>query len=194
MTSSAERKCSSHERSLPKSIKLSVKKSNCHSISDLLKSSSIQILHKLLGSLSWVTMVDYITSLLCFITFSQSHGTLINGSHFIVAAEHFSPFFEVNSGSPDKPYSGVMLQLLEYVRLSLNFTYEIRRPPDGQWGFVHKNRTVTGMVGMVSRNEVDFALGEHQCFVTRFLYCLYQFNFQHIIFIKYEKASHFHNY
>ena len=140
-------------------------------------------------------MVDSRTYLLCLLqTFSQSHGTLTSESHFIVAAEHFSPFFEVNSGSPDKPYSGVMLQLLEYVRLSLNFTKEIRRPPDGQWGFVHKNRTVTGMVGMVSRNEVDFALGEHQCFVTRFLYCLYQFNFQHIIFIKYEKASHFHNY
>ena len=88
-------------------------------------------------------------------------------SHFIVAADDWSPFFEVNAeSSSDKPYSGIMLQLLEYVRESLNFTYEIRRPPDGQWGFVHKNGTVTGMVGMVNRSEVDFALGGYPSFVA----------------------------
>ena len=97
----------------------------------------------------------------------QPYGALTK-NHFIVAADDWSPFFEVNAeSSSDKPYSGIMLQLLEYVRESLNFTYEIRRPPDGQWGFVHKNGTVTGMVGMVNRSEVDFALGGYPSFVTR---------------------------
>ena len=80
-------------------------------------------------------------------------------SHFVVAADDWRPFFEVNMNSANKSYNGVMFQLLEYVQKSLNFTYEIRQPADGQWGFVNKNGTVTGMVGMVSRNEVDFALG-----------------------------------
>ena len=89
----------------------------------------------------------------------QPYGALTK-NHFIVAADDWSPFFEVNVRSPDKQYNGIMLELLEYVRQALNFTYEIRQPPDGQWGFVDKNGTVTRMVGMVSRNEVDFALGK----------------------------------
>ena len=105
-------------------------------------------------------MFDFNTVLLCLLlTLSQFYG-VISKSHFIVAADDWSPFFKVNMSLPDNQYSGIMLQLLEYVRQSLNFTYEIRRPHDSQWGFVHKNGTVTGTVGMVSRNEVDFALGK----------------------------------
>ena len=82
--------------------------------------------------------------------------------HFIVAADDWSPFFMVNTNSASRPYSGVMFELLKYVQTSLNFTFEIRRPLDGQWGYVLENGSVTGMVGMVNRSEVDFALGECQ--------------------------------
>ena len=117
-----------------------------------------------------------ITTLCLLLAFSH---VAFAKSHFIVAADEWSPFFEVTSGSADKPYNGVMLQLLEYVRQSLNFTYEIRRPPDGQWGVVLKNGTVTGMVGMVSRNEVDFALGEYPSFLSRDANITFKHNISH---------------
>ena len=33
------------------------------------------------------------------------------------------------------------------------------RPPDGKWGAREENGSWNGMVGMVKRKEVDFALG-----------------------------------
>ena len=118
-------------------------------------------------------MFTYNIVLLCLLLIcNESHGAL-SKSHFIVAADDWSPFFEVNTSSLNNPYSGVMFQLLEYVRESLNFTFEIRQPPDGQWGYVLENRTVTGMVGMVNRSEVDFALGGYPSFVDKYSFsCL----------------------
>ena len=111
-------------------------------------------------------MVNYIRVCMCLLLMCVKPLRALSKSHFIVAADDWSPFFEVDTSSKDTHYRGVMLQLLEYVQKSLNFTYEIRRPSDGQWGYVTKNGSVTGMVGMVSRKEVDFALGMCQSFVT----------------------------
>ena len=52
---------------------------------------------------------------------------------------------------------------------SLNFTFEIRRPPYGAWGFTYPNGTLGGMVGMVNRSEVDFAIGPFAVFHGRHL-------------------------
>ena len=104
-------------------------------------------------------MVDSSIISICLLQILSTCCGSITKSHLIVAADDWRPFFEVNIDSQNITYNGVMFQLLEFVQKSLNFTYEIRQPSDGQWGFVNNNGTVTGMVGMVSRNEVDFALG-----------------------------------
>ena len=57
-------------------------------------------------------------------------------------------------------YSGVMPKILDYLQTSLNFTTSLARPEDGAWGAVDDQGNWSGMVGMVKRNEVDFALGE----------------------------------
>ena len=41
----------------------------------------------------------------------------------------------------------------------MNFTYTLVRPPDGKWGVSDDSGNWNGMLGMVKRNEVDFALG-----------------------------------
>ena len=56
---------------------------------------------------------------------------------------------------------------------SLNFTFEIKRPPFGAWGFTFKNGTVGGMVGMVNRSEVDFAIGPFAVYYGRHLFIDY---------------------
>ena len=56
-------------------------------------------------------------------------------------------------------YSGVMRKVMEYLKGALNFTTVIVRAPDGAWGSEDEDGNWNGMVGMVHRNEVDFALG-----------------------------------
>ena len=107
-------------------------------------------------------MVGSIILISCLSLTYPGSGEATSNPHFKVAADDWSPFFIVNTSSVSRPYSGVMFELLKYVQKSLNFTFEIRRPLDGQWGYVLENGSVTGMVGMVNRSEVDFALGEYQ--------------------------------
>jgi hypothetical protein len=42
----------------------------------------------------------------------------------------------------------------------MNFTYTIVRPLDGKWGIGDESGIWNGMIGMVKRKEVDFALGK----------------------------------
>ncbi|XP_064104000.1 glutamate receptor-like [Macrobrachium nipponense] len=54
-----------------------------------------------------------------------------------------------------------MAKLTNAITQSLNVTYRIRQPPDGQWGSLNPNGTWTGLVGQVYRHEADFAVGPH---------------------------------
>ena len=56
-------------------------------------------------------------------------------------------------------YSGVLWDLVEYIRKARNCTFKVVTPPDGLWGNCYGKNNCTGMIGLVSRSEVDFALG-----------------------------------
>lgn len=87
--------------------------------------------------------------------------TALNGKHLIVAAEHWPPYFMISGDLKHPVLSGVMSQVLSYLQTSLNFTSTVVRPPDRMWGtFDEESGRWGGMVGMVKRNEVDFALGK----------------------------------
>ena len=83
-----------------------------------------------------------------------------NGMRFRMAAETWEPFILVSEESGGISYSGIMPKILDYLQVSLNFTTSVARPPDGGWGAIDDRGNWGGMVGMVKRNEVDFALGE----------------------------------
>ncbi|XP_069995050.1 probable glutamate receptor [Penaeus vannamei] len=73
------------------------------------------------------------------------------------------PFFEVTKDEVSgavRPRSGIDFHVLGTMAEKLNFTYELLLAEDGQWGGVLPNGTVTGMVGMVARREVHFAINE----------------------------------
>ena len=38
----------------------------------------------------------------------------------------------------------------------MNFTFNIEKPKDGEWGILQKNGSWTGMVGMLTKQEIDF--------------------------------------
>ena len=84
-----------------------------------------------------------------------------NGKRLRVAAEQWDPWVVLDSEEAGQTkYSGIMIKILEYLQESLNFTTTIVRPPDLAWGAIDSNGRWNGMVGMVKRNEVDFALGK----------------------------------
>ena len=87
----------------------------------------------------------------------------LNGRNLKMAAEHWPPFVVIYEHPKYPGYImvfGVMERLLEGLRKALNFTTTVVRPPDRSWGnYDPDTRQWSGMVGMVHRNEVDFALG-----------------------------------
>ena len=84
-----------------------------------------------------------------------------NGRNLKMAAEVWDPWFLISEENGQVNYSGIMPKILKYLEVSLNFTTTLSRPPDGAWGAVDNDGNWGGMVGMVKRNEVDFALGEN---------------------------------
>ena len=89
------------------------------------------------------------------------NSTGLDGRNLIVAAEHWPPYFIISGDNEHQLFSGFMTMVLDYLEKSLNFTSTIVRPPDGSWGaYDSRSGKWGGMVGMVHRNEVDFALGK----------------------------------
>ena len=88
-----------------------------------------------------------------------------------MAAVHFSPNFifycnekEMKNADdcPDKDnmtYGGALWEFLKMVKLARNVTFSILVEPTQTWGYCHSMNNCTGMIGMVNRREVDFALG-----------------------------------
>ena len=101
---------------------------------------------------------------------AKGHGALQN-RHLKVAAAPWSPFFILYCNDnviywaddcPDKDnitYDGVLWEFLNMVKLVRNVTFSILRSPTNTWGYCHTMNNCTGMIGMVNRKEVDFALG-----------------------------------
>ena len=59
-------------------------------------------------------------------------------------------------------YGGALWELLKLVQLTQNVTFSIVRPPSSAktWGDCYGLNNCSGMIGMVNRGEVDFALGK----------------------------------
>ena len=84
------------------------------------------------------------------------------GKHVTIAGESWKPWFEISvvpGTKTELKYSGIMWDVLMYLSTSMNFTFTVVRPPDGKWGVGDVNGNWNGMLGMVKRKEVDFALG-----------------------------------
>ena len=112
----------------------------------------------------------------CVCSLATGNNSLSN-KHLKVAAELWTPFFIIYCNDkemvynreecPDEDkltYGGALWDFLTYVKLARNVTFSILRPPSRLWGSCHGPNNCTGMIGMVNRGEVDFALG--MCLVS----------------------------
>ncbi len=55
-------------------------------------------------------------------------------------------------------YSGLCLELLKAVAATLNFTYTLVEPEDGQWGAQSEGGNWTGLVGMLQTRTADLTV------------------------------------
>lgn len=108
-------------------------------------------------------------------------GSMLNG-HLKVAAEPYEPFFIYYCSSEgekrvmrrterrcegNETYGGALWHLLEFFHHARNVTFTIIRAPDRAWGTCYGKKNCTGMIGMVNRREVDFAVGRSLCHFDR---------------------------
>ena len=98
------------------------------------------------------------------------YNSLLN-KHLKVAAYPWKPFIifycngkEMNGTDKcleqgSETYGGALWDFLELVKQARNVTFSILKPRTPTWGYCHGVNNCTGMIGMVNRREVDFALG-----------------------------------
>ncbi|KAK3877689.1 hypothetical protein Pcinc_017623 [Petrolisthes cinctipes] len=86
----------------------------------------------------------------------------LEGYTFTVAALPYAPFIVTQNTSLSGPgkYRGLEVILLDVLGAAANFTYRYVAPLDTQWGRLSGNGTWTGMIGMVVREEADWAVSD----------------------------------
>ena len=107
---------------------------------------------------------------------SVRHDGLSN-KHLRIAAEPWPPFLSIycligqdkmflwdwDADCPaggERVMDGFMWELLLFMKERRNFSFTLVHSVDGLWGgSCNGMNNCTGMIGMVNRNEVDFALG-----------------------------------
>ena len=84
----------------------------------------------------------------------------LSNKHLKMAARPFPPYLVINKEKNGQDtYSGLLWDLVEYVKKARNCTIAVVIPNDGLWGNCYGPNNCTGMIGMVNRREVDFAIG-----------------------------------
>ena len=79
-----------------------------------------------------------------------------------IEGEDWPPFltFDTDENGTAINYRGIMWDLLMFMKKARNFTFTMVSDADGYWGDCYAVNNCTGMIGMVNRKEVDFALGK----------------------------------
>ena len=84
----------------------------------------------------------------------------LGNKHLKMAAVPFPPYLAPYTDKSGKTrYTGLLWDFAHYIEKARNCTFEIVMPADQMWGNCASKTNCTGMIGMVARGEVDFALG-----------------------------------
>ena len=111
---------------------------------------------------------------------NQASSVGLSNKNLRIAAEPWPPFLSIYclngsrektllwdweadcSSGEDKVYQGFMWELLLFMKERRNFNFTLVNSVDGLWGgSCNGANNCSGMIGMVNRKEVDFALGTH---------------------------------
>ena len=53
---------------------------------------------------------------------------------------------------------GIFVDIFKELSRSLNFSYTVSSPPDGEWGGIQSDGSWSGMVGQLATKSVDFGM------------------------------------
>ncbi|XP_076442814.1 uncharacterized protein LOC143281489 [Babylonia areolata] len=81
----------------------------------------------------------------------------LNRQKIFVGTAVWEPFVVVEEVNGTKQYGGFCIDILKALSFSLNFTYEVLVPEDGQYGSI-KNGNWTGLVRMLKDKEVQMVV------------------------------------
>ncbi|KAK7475656.1 hypothetical protein BaRGS_00033082 [Batillaria attramentaria] len=82
----------------------------------------------------------------------------LNGVQLQVGVNTWYPYvIETGTKNGNVSYTGLCMDLLQYLAQSLNFSYELVLPSDGEWG-EKRGGNWTGLVGLIQRREVDMVV------------------------------------
>ena len=120
-------------------------------------------------SIMWYTLaMPIITTIIGHQVSSLKQKSLTN-KHLVIAGEYWNPYLmwtcpgfglDWEEDCPnERTYDGVMWQLILFMQQARNFTFTLVHQADYEWGLCYAKDNCTGMIGMVNRKEVDFALG-----------------------------------
>ena len=117
-----------------------------------------------------LTLGNYVSS-----NFVEGTGEGMRNKHLIIEAEFWRPYFywdftDTETEIPiDGTYQGFLYDLLLFMQKSRNFTFTMVHEADEIWGMCYSPDNCTGMIGMVNRKEVDFAIGNpyFKCLCSR---------------------------
>ena len=87
----------------------------------------------------------------------------LRNKHLTVEGESYYPFlyFDRDEDGNTINHKGIMWDLLLFMQKIKNFTFSFVSEADNVWGQCHSINDSSGMIGMVTRKEVDFSLGNH---------------------------------
>ncbi|KAG7156988.1 Ionotropic receptor 21a-like 13 [Homarus americanus] len=93
----------------------------------------------------------------------QDHIRDFHGHVFHTVTMDFAPFIDYTRTQDDPgglttPTDSMDVRILKEAARALNFSFILREPSDGQWGYLLENGSWTGTVGTVQRGEADFSM------------------------------------
>ncbi|XP_069188800.1 uncharacterized protein [Procambarus clarkii] len=97
--------------------------------------------------------------------FPNKFSRLSSGPNLVVISETYPSHEAVMVDDPKAPgrkrleFLSPFAKVIQVLADTTNFMYTFVRPLDGQWGIPLSNGSWSGMIGMVSRKEVDIGLG-----------------------------------
>ncbi|KAK7090024.1 hypothetical protein V1264_009883 [Littorina saxatilis] len=95
-------------------------------------------------------------------------GKGFNGQTLRVAINTWTPFImELYRDKGRTVYHGYSIDLLDILAQSLNFSYTLILPEDGEWGD-YRDGKWTGILGQILRREVDFSVAPLTAVSVRF--------------------------
>ena len=92
---------------------------------------------------------------------SSARQLSLHNKNLLMAALPVPPLLSMRMDQNGQPsYSGLLWDFVEYIQKARNCTFKVVFPPDRSFGNCHGVNNCTGMIGMVNRGEVDFAIGK----------------------------------